>query len=209
MRIRRRSLRKLRGLIFLVLSTVLSGCGYHTQNSLVESNGIAVCVPLIRIDEEGHLRNSLIRELSSTKVFTYSSSPSRYQLIVEVLNDKIDTIGYMWDREPREESPKGRLYPSEKRRLCEAKIRLVDTESGEDFITPFYLSSHADFDFVNPTALNTIQFTDRESRKQTVLEFSRGQLDSEEGGQSGSFSPLFSDLATRIVAKLEYKVAKR
>ncbi len=186
-----------------MLALALVSCGYHTSNSL-QNDCVTLSVPLITIDEEGELRNSLIKELSSTKAFVYSSSPSRYQLLVDVVEDKVDAIGYMWDRKPQDGKREDRLYPSEKRRFLEVKVRIIDTETNSDLVKPFYLSTRKDFDFVNPTVLGNIEFIDAKSQRQSVLQFSQGQLDSEEGGQHASYSSLFSDLASRIVTKLQY-----
>jgi|JI9StandDraft_1071089.scaffolds.fasta_scaffold22057_4 hypothetical protein len=190
--------------VFLIFA-ILTGCGYHT--TLSKEDPLTISIPLITNDEEGYLRNFLAKELTSSGGFIYTAHTCRYQLIVEILQDKIDAVGYSWDKTPLEGDREKRLYPSEERRVIQAKVRILDTDTDKDRVPPFLVTSRVQFDFVNPTVLENIEFVDLTGEKMTVLQFSQGQLDSQEGGRDASYKPLYKDLASRIVGKLflQYK----
>ena len=93
------------------------------------------------------------------------------------------------------------FYPSEGMREVVAKIELVDIKSGDSVIKPFFLSATADYDFVNPTVREAVEFP-LNNETTSVLQYSLGQLDSEEGAKSASYKPAYEKLAKKIINRL-------
>lgn len=178
------------------------GCGYRSTTS-TGSDTVAVSIPLIANDEDGVLRNELAKAIASTGKYRYTSSQdSRYQLIVSIKGDRAEHIGYVWDEEPITGEILNRLYPSEGRRAISVSVSIKDTDTNKTIVGPFVVNEYVDFDFVNPTALKNIEFTDVAGQSQSVLQFSLGQLDSEEGAKNESYHPAFKELSQKIASVL-------
>ena len=181
---------------------ILTSCGYHAPGALHKDGPVALSIPIIPEDDEGILRSSLARLISSTPSFHYQASNSRFQLNVVIEKDQSESIGYTWDQDSVTGKIENRLYPSEGRRTVKARVSIYDSEKKEDFISPFTIETSGDYDFVNPTAIKNIEFRDLEGEKRSVLQYSLGQLDSEEGAKIESIHPIFTELAKKIVRAL-------
>lgn len=192
-------------ILLLIICVTLSSCGYRGVYCDPKVHAKPVSVALISIDDNGIFRQKLARALSATGQYYYSSYPTRYQLCVEILQNQTHMVGYMWDRSPITGVRLDRLYPSEQRRFIKAKVTLKDTELKENLINPFEIYTQVDFDFVNPTVLKNVQFKDVFRQTQSVLQYSLGQLDSEEGGQNESYEPLFDLLTEKIISGILIK----
>jgi len=181
------------------MSIALSSCGYQGVYSLGKDDLIPVSIPLIYADDNGILRENLAHAISNTGRYFYKSSNARYQLVVKILNDKTEKVSYIWDQDPISGEILNRLYPSEGRRLIKALVSFKDTELDKCVVEPFEVSTFVDFDFVNPTVLKNIQFQDVFGETQSVLQYSLGQLDSEEGAKSESYYPIYKELTEKII----------
>ncbi len=184
---------------------ICAGCGYQACSSCGSNNGelTTITIPLIRGDENGDLRTSLAKKVAHTPGLAYSSkTDTRYRLDVKILEDASETIGFAWDEDPITGEFIKRLYPNEGRRKVKASVSLFDSVTEKAVVSPFTVEGVADFDFVNPTALKNIEFENVQGNKQTVLPFSLGQLDSEEGAKQESFRPLSDTIADQIVRAL-------
>ena len=93
-------------------------------------------------------------------------------------------------------------YPSEGMREVVAKVELYDTRTGKVVIGPFFEKATVDYDFVNPTSPDGIQFKDALGGDESILQYSYGQLDSEEGAEAESYNPIYNHLAKKIVSRL-------
>lgn len=178
-----------------MVACILSGCGYKVASACEQK---LVSVPLIQEDDDGVLRNSLARALSETGKYRYSSLNAPYELIVKIDKTFVDTIGYEWDVDAATGQIVNRLYPNEGRKTVLALVTLQDSVTKEPVVKPFRVTASANYDFVNPVALKDIEFTDSQGKVQTVLQYSLGQLDSEEGARGEVSIPLFEDLASKI-----------
>lgn len=186
----------------VILCFLITSCGYQKAGGDLETP-LVLSIPLIWDDADGKLREHLAKRISSASRFSYtSSSNSRYQLIVKIEKDAADTIGYVWDQASLTGTRINRLYPSEGQRSITAKVHIQDTHSKKKVSEPFTVTVRSEYDFVNPTALQNIQFTDTSGHKQSTLQFSLGQLDSEEGAKIETFIPLFDNLALEITRSL-------
>lgn len=191
---------KLFGKILLLFSILsLSSCGYRGVYCDTAEIAKPVSIALISIDDNGLLRQKLAKGLSASGKYYYTSTQSRYQLNVQILTNKTENIGYMWDRKPITGVLLNKLYPSEGRRFITAKVTMKDTHLNENLIKPFEVSTQTDYDFVNPTVLENIQFIDTFGEVKSVLQYSLGQLDSEEGAQTESYEPLYDLLVEKII----------
>ena len=194
----------------LLIFLFCSGCGYSSPQNQFDNQVAVVSVPLIRGDESGDLRDSLAKELSELSGYRYSSdSDARYRLDVKILGDTKETIGYVWDEAPITGAFIKRLYPNEGRRKLTVSISLYDTVKKKIVISPFDVEGFSEYDFVNPTALNVVEFIDLAGNVESVLQFSLGQLDSEEGARLESFQPLSQTLASQVAQALIRAPVKR
>lgn len=192
-------------LVTVLCSLAFVSCGYRAVSAVSGADGeqVAISVPLIETDNEGILRNQLAEQLSASGKYCYSSSTNtRYQLIVKNKSDATEQIGYLWDVNPKTGERFTLLYPNEGRRLSTFEVSVYDTHKKKTVVPAFRVSSHVDFDFVNPTDPKDIVFTDLQGQKQTVLQYSYGQVDSEEGAKLESYQPLYQHLAKQIIMNL-------
>ena len=189
--------------IFLsVFLFLLSGCGYNTVGGQTGGNMVSVSIPVIRDDDDGTLRNCIARSLSESGKFQYSSGKAPFELIVAIQNSYTDTIGYEWDVNAASGGEVSRLYPDEGRKTVVALITLQDVNTKEPLLKPFTISLQADYDYVNPVAKKDIEFKDAFGNNRTTLQYSLGQLDSEEGARSEAVESVYRQLAGKIVEVL-------
>lgn len=186
--------------LFLV-SLLLSSCGYHAANSSGDEKRV-VSIPVIQEDDDGVLRNTLARAISATGKYRYSSNDAPAELVVKFENTYTDTIGYAWDVNAATGVNVNRLYQSEGRKTIVALITLKNAKTGDLLVEPFRVSAQVNYDFVNPSALKNIEFTNGVGSKETTLHYSLGQLDSEEGARSEATHPLYQELANKIAEVL-------
>ncbi len=181
---------------------VLTACGYHAAGASGNQNAQLVSIPLIREDDDGVLRNSLARAIATSGKFRYTSDVAPYELLIKFENNYTDTIGYEWDVNAATGGEVKRLYPDEGRKTIVALVTLQDCKTKEPLLKPFKVSSQVSYDFVNPSALKDIEFTDLYGSKQSSLQYSLGQLDSEEGARAEASYAAFQDLAGKIAEVL-------
>ncbi|MCH9811322.1 hypothetical protein K0U07_01000 [bacterium] len=181
----------------------LSSCRY--KDAALNINGstvITTSIPVIKKDPNGLLRNYLAREMSQSNSLYYRDSGAKYALKVSVDKDDNSHISFMWDRDPVTNENLHVYYPAEGMREVVAKVELIEIATGETVIEPFYISARADYDFVNPTVKDSVQFQDAFGGEESILQYSLGQLDSEEGAKAESFDPVYNRLAKKIVSRL-------
>ncbi len=183
----------------LGFALILSSCGYHTVGGQSDADKTLVSIPLIRDDDDGILRNCIARSISESGKFRYSSDFAPCELIVAFENSYTDTIGYEWDVNAASGQEVSRLYPDEGRRTVVALITLRDAKTKDPILKPFKISVRADYDFVNPVAKKDIEFKDFFGNEHTTLQYSLGQLDSEEGAKVEAGESLYRQLAGKIV----------
>lgn len=189
----------------ILLVSILSLCPSCVKYRLVSHNicegPVPVSIPIIYHDDNGIFRNLLAKEISLSPDFVYKNRSS-ISLKLTRVEDEREVFGYMWDRDPISGVRQDRLYPSEERRYLTYKVELIDEATEKEIVPSFTVSTSNHYDFVNPTSLRNIEFTLPDGSEQTVLQFSMGQLDSEEGAQSQSFISDYQSLARHIVFNL-------
>lgn len=182
----------------VILFSFLSGCGYSLQGGSPPGKVALVSIPVIKEDDDGILRNCLARAISETGKYKYTSGDATRVLIIKFENEYVDTIGYEWDVNAATGVELNRLYPDEGRKTVNVLVSLFDSRTNDPVIEPFRVVAQANYDFVNPVALKDIEFSDTKGQRQTTLQYSLGQLDSEEGARSASNITLYQDLAKKI-----------
>jgi len=189
-------------ILLLLMCVMLASCKYKTAAQLAgQAKPIKTSIPVIKKDSNGYLRNYLARELSFSNSYDYQSRKAPYQLVVSITEDRNSRITFMWDRDPKTNANLDVFYPSEGMREVVAKVELIDSKTGEKVIEPFFLNATADYDFVNPTVRQAVEFPSP-TGPVSVLQFSLGQLDSEEGAKDASYKPVYERLARKIVRRL-------
>ena len=189
--------------VLMLLALSLSACRY--KEAALRINGdtvIATSIPVIKKDPDGILRNYLAREMATSGSIYYRDSGARYALKVKIDKDDNSKISFMWDRDPVTNENLKVYYPSEGMREVVAKVELVEIGTGKAVMEPFFISATADYDFVNPTVRESVQFRDALGGEESILQYSLGQLDSEEGAKGASYNPVYKRLAKKIVSRL-------
>ena len=177
----------MRNFLCISLLLFLSACGYHLGPGSELSKYSTVSVPYVGGDSEGTFTSILIDELSSSGPLSYvSSEDGDLRLEVKITGSKEENIGFELPKQVS--GGKERLVPSEKRLKMLVVARLIDNQTGDLVMEPVYLVEGVDFDFL-PIG----------GAAENVLEFSLGQLDSEEGARAFVSKDIYRKLAKSVV----------
>jgi hypothetical protein len=190
-------------LLFSVIVLSLTSCGYKTAGlHLGNDSVVEISIPVIKQDPNGTLRNALAREISFNRSLRYKTSGAKYELKVNIEEDTDSIISYMWDREPETNQRLGVFYNSEGKKEVIAKTELINTKTKEVVVGPYYLNASVIYDFVNPTVAATLSFQEPDGTEVSALQYSLGQLDSEEGAQEEASNPAYRLVAEKIISVL-------
>ncbi len=193
-----------------LVAVLCNSCNYSVSKLDIDGqSSIETSVAVIKKDPRGILRNQIAREMAFTNCLRYKDHSAKYKLLVTITEDATSKITFMWDRNPKTNADLEVFYPTEAQRQLIAKVELVDAKSGVAVIEPFFLQADSIYDFVNPTVPGTLEFNDPYVGDLSVLQYSLGQLDSEEGAEIESYEPAFEMLAKRIVSRLAKTRAKK
>jgi len=177
----------MRNILFTFSLLFLTACGYHLGPRSELGKYSTVSVPYIGGDSEGIFTSILIDELSSSGPLSYvSSEDGDLRLEVDIAGAKEENIGF--DLPKQVSGGKGRLVASEKRLKILVSARLIDNQTGDLVMEPVYLIEGVDFDFL-PIGGAT----------ENALEFSLGQLSSEEGARAFGSRDIYRKLAKSVV----------
>lgn len=160
-----------------------------------------VDVPLIVGDYSGGLQAAIIEEMGMQGPFFYGRG-GEFQLLVNLQTVEKEQIGYKYDQEPLTGKRINRLVPNEGRREVVAKVQLCNKKTDEVIWGPLYFTGKSDYDFVNPNSLESVMFDPIDQSETTVLAYSLGQLDSEEGAAATALQIAYQNLAKQITAYL-------
>ena len=171
---------------------LLSSCGYQFVSSAKDP--ISLSIPFIAGDPEALLQTELTRSLASTGGFTVKPSGGEYTLVVSLEEDEDERVGFRYDRDNTEGTLEKNLLGVENRRHVKAKVSLIKASTGEELITDEAVKAFVVYDYTDPGSPRDLVF----SEKQSVMQFSLGQLDSYEGAFDSSSKPVFMQLAKSI-----------
>lgn len=186
----------------LMLAVATASCKYQT--ACIQSNQsqpVQTSIAVVKKDPNGYLRNFVAQEMAKTPCLDFKQWDAKYELKIDIVGDRCSKISFMWDRHPGTNIRKEVFYNSEGSREIVAKVQLVDARTKKIAIKPFFLRTFADYDFVNPTNRSNIEF-DEDDRAASILQYSLGQLDSEEGAKIESYRAAYQRLAEKIVSRL-------
>lgn len=182
-------------LLVLPAMLMLVSCGYRYED---DGEQTTICVPFIKGDEDGFFTSELVRALSATGHFEYRKGNANQELLVTILSDTDDRIGYRYDRNPTTGKRRKNIVGTENRETITVEVKLIDSYTQEVILGPENISASADYDYVDSNSIRDLTFIN-EGKPTTVIDFSLGQLDTIEGAHDDAQIPIFRKLAQKIV----------
>jgi len=180
---------------WLILSCLsLISCGYVPVGT-VHNPSHVTCVLHDSDGFDGRFIPDLQRALLEQGVLC-SGSDSQSTLHITLNQNDINQIGYRYDVNPQTQGKTNRLIANEERRIVGADI-WVEKE-GKTVYGPIHIEAKAQYDFVDPDAINDVSFIDTTGTRVTSLAYSLGQLDAMEGARRISYDVASKKLAENI-----------
>lgn len=186
--------------VLLLMLFVITSCGYKIQS--MHNNPITINVPYVKGDKDGRLTKYLVQALSESGFVVSESASSQYSLIVEIKKKSTTQIGYRYRNKNHDSGILKRLVPDEGRYSLSLVLWLEETSFSKKIIEPYEIEANVDYDFVNPDSFSDVAFFANGERK-TVLDFSMGQLDSQEGASLAAINPCYQVLAKKATAYIQ------
>lgn len=186
----------------LLISVLLSSCGYRVENDERSLTFCTLEVPYFQGDKNGLLTDAVIQELASSGDFHIVRSGGALVLEGKVVKDENEHIGYQYDRDPTSGRRINRLIPNEGRREVSVEISVVNSHTQDIVKGPYLITVSGDYDFVDSDSLQDTSFISGTGMRSSVLFFSMGQLDSVDGAQSSSLRPIYRHLGIKIAEGL-------
>ncbi len=166
---------------------------------MCEEGGVSLTIPYVQGDTDGMLTDALTRQCAESGLFECVQNGGEYILCVRMIGDTNHRIGYRYDRNDQTGQIKKNLIPVEYRRSVLAEVTLIRSSTDEVIFGPEAIFADGEFDSVNPSVLDDLTFINPLGFREKVIQFSLGQLDSEEGGTDNVRIPLYRQLAQSIV----------
>ena len=173
----------------LTLLLLLTSCGYKLDPLFEEVPTITV--PYVVGDIEGELTAAIVKEISSTGRYAYRSSGGDFILLVRIIDEYTENIGFRYDRH-RTGKLKKEIIPVEGRSIILAEVELVSSACSETVKGPIRLQASVDYDHDYYTIRN----------KDNV--FSLGQVSDVDAAEEAAETPLYQKLAEKIADYLIY-----
>ncbi len=158
-------------------------------------------VPFIKGDKDGQLTAQVIQALSKSPFLKYDVSQPQVKIIAKILNNEAQQIGYQYRMKDNDAKVEHRLVPNEGRRLVKVEFTLEGFPDRKSYLVQ--IEGTSDYDFVDPDSFKDLAFYSPSGQLATVLDFSLGQLDSEEGAKLASFSPCYEKIAYQFKENLD------
>ncbi len=188
---------------FLWVLLLLSACGYRYEAEEVASTVHTITVPYVKGDAEGKLTSELLHQLSASGSFECVKSGGELLLNAVIVSDNVDRIGYRYDRHGKEGKRRHRLVGIENRRELIVEISLIDSRTDTILLEPTKVVAHTEYDYIDPYSVRDLLFFEDGRPPQRTIALSLGQLDSIEGAQDDSSTPLYRHLSQKIVEGLK------
>lgn len=187
--------------IVCLLFLVLAGCGYQ---SIASGDRPTLSIPYVRGDEEGLLTSAVIAEMNRTGLYDYVSSGGELELKIAFVGGHEEVIGYRYDRTEKKGKIQRNVLATENRRHAAVEVTLYRASEDEPVLGPVVVTASADFDYVDVSTIRELAFISPSGKREKVIDFSEGQLDSVEGAQDNVAAPLYSDLAKKIAEVIQH-----
>ncbi len=180
-------------------SSLLSSCGYRFNDEDPTYQSKTISIPFVKGDTtDGQLTAALVREISTSGRFQYVGHDAHLTLQVVIVQDDKEKIGYRYDRHPISGKLRHNLVPTEGRRVLKTEVTLIDNITQKILVGPVFVTAMAEYDYVNSDNVYDLSFITPNGKRETVLNFSLGQLDSIEGAEDNALDPLYRSMALKI-----------
>lgn len=173
-------------------------CGYRVAGPEERKT---ISIPYAEGDQRGELTAELIWQLEQTGLYQFVRGGSDLVLKVAVKGDQKETIGYSYDRHAITGKIEQNLMSTENRKNLTAQVTLL--EGDKVVLGPLEITGVGEYDFVDVNSLRALSFINEQGKREKVITFSLGQLDSVEGAEDNVLIPAYRQLARKIVAALE------
>ncbi len=170
-------------------------CQYHC----LQSRPVSVRVPFVEGDQKGLLTAQLVHKIYQNPFLSYREEEGNFCLKVSIIDFSQKQIGYQREREKIDGSLKRAIRPIEGRLFATASVQLIESTSDKVVWGPVVFSSEVDFDYVEGDSFSDLSFINRRGKRETVLDFSLGQLEPIESATEAALTPLFHKLSQKIV----------
>lgn len=190
-------------LLASLLSLSLTSCGYHTAAS---DDKTTISIPYVEGDNQGQLTAEIIRQFTNLDIYDFVKQDGDLVLKVALVGDQSDIVGFQYDRTNKKGKVERNLMPTENRRVLTAQVTLTDACTNEIVLGPLDISANGDFDYIDVNSLKALSFIDPQGKREKVINFSLGQLDSIEGAQDSVLTPIYRQLAQKIAAAVDAKM---
>lgn len=182
----------------LSLLIILASCGYQVARSGDDQKTISI--PYVEGDQQGQLTAEIIRQLEETGLYHFVRTGGDFRLKVVIVGDQKETVGFSYDRKEHSGKIQKNLMATENRRNLTAEITL--TEGEKAVLGPLKITASGEFDYVDVNSLKSLSFINENGKREKVMNFSLGQLDSVEGAEDNVLTPTYRQLARKIAAAL-------
>lgn len=181
----------------------LAGCGYHHYPI---SSQYRFDIPFIKGDKDGQLTASVIEALSKSPFLRYDPAQPQIHITANIDSVEAEQIGYQYRMKDNDSEVQDRLVPNEGRRSIMVTFHVKMPESKEPY--KIAVEGTSDYDFVDPDSFKALAFNAPNGELVTVLAFSLGQLDSEEGAKLASFAPCYGQIAAKFSERLSRYISQ-
>jgi hypothetical protein len=186
-------------LLASLLSLSFSGCGYQAART---DEKLSISVPYVQGDNQGQLTAAIIREIDQSGLYDFVRQDGDLLLKITLVGDGSSPIGFRYDRKEKSGKIEHNIMATENRRTVVAQVVLTRGATEEVVLGPLNISSCTDYDYIPVDSLKELSFINPQGKREKVMTFSLGQLDSIEGAQDAAVTPIYEQLAQRIVAAL-------
>jgi len=149
-------------------------------------------VPYVEGDKDGKLTASIIRELdNSAGGLAYQQHASELMLRVEIKDTYNENIGFRYKKDESGDSFND-IIQVESRMLAKAEVSVEEALTGRTIVGPVVLDAHVDYDY------------DIDSNRSNLIDFSLGQMTTNENAADIARDPLNHALAVMIVSYINH-----
>ena len=184
----------------LLVSVLLTGCGYQVLS--LNQPVLSFTVAPIQGDNDGVLLQTIIRTSETYPGVEYQAFDASCLIKVKFIQFSNEHIGYKYQTEDGSGDIINRLSPTEGQHTLQVELLLVDAITQKIILGPKQIEVSIDYDFVDSKSYNDLTFVTPMGFKQTVLDYSLGQLDSEEAATIGAKERLYQKIAYEILSFL-------
>ncbi len=198
------SLNRLFQLLACFLSLLFfSSCSYHMLG-MDKNEKVSLAVPFAEGDFNGLFTDAVVSSINSSTELNFDPDADLV-LKVAFLEEFSEKIGYKYDRETDGKLKKN-LLPTENRQIVKLNVSIFSKAEEKVIFGPFQMSSDVDFDYVKEDSLEDLSFINQKNKRQTVLSYSLGQLESITAAEAAAKKALYKKTAKKLIETLDSKL---